>query len=395
MSRKDVLKAAVDCNDIDKVRKLIDEGAYPPDTSLLQLAMTKNHIEIIKLFVEHCKAHVDHILKKYIFKPENNQYCRELLVHILKGRNRDVKFVHKIFYELIDSDCQKPLSLEIFQLLLAYGLSFEDCCFLKRTPLQHAVERGRVDFVSLLLQRGANVNRRTFSGNTLLFLAVNYEDEPMVNLLLKRRASVNAKTPTGETALHAILSKPHITLTNKRILCLLLKYGADIGVKYYDGRIPLRDTDQEKVKLIVREVAKLAFEGRLICLKNLEHLSQYRSLNNMYGKCLEQLSKMKSTIFYNDFSMYDILRMRRQPRKLIMLTKNKDFVAAFKSCWKSQMFYIYGLELNDIFQGTLENKNILLLKESKLKEVFKDALPELVICEVAYNLAKEDFYSFV
>jgi len=70
-------------------------------------------------------------------------------------------------------------------------------CF---TPLWGAAYGGYDDEVLFLLERGADVNRKTNFGRTPLMVAAYHGHESTVRLLLSRGADVNA-TDDGDTAL--------------------------------------------------------------------------------------------------------------------------------------------------------------------------------------------------
>lgn len=66
------------------------------------------------------------------------------------------------------------------------------------TPLMMAAMRGQVDWVRLLLQRGAAVNRE---GWTPLHYAASGPSAAVVQLLLDRGAAIDARSPNGSTPL--------------------------------------------------------------------------------------------------------------------------------------------------------------------------------------------------
>jgi len=69
------------------------------------------------------------------------------------------------------------------------------------TPLVYAASQDRLDMVKLLIEKGANVNVKTHYGWTPLFFAISKGSTEIAKLLIDKGADVNVKLPTGETAL--------------------------------------------------------------------------------------------------------------------------------------------------------------------------------------------------
>jgi ankyrin repeat protein len=69
------------------------------------------------------------------------------------------------------------------------------------TPLIYAASQDRVDTLKLLIDNGANVNVKTKYGWTPLFFAASRGKVDIAKLLIDKGADVNAKLPTGETVL--------------------------------------------------------------------------------------------------------------------------------------------------------------------------------------------------
>lgn len=77
------------------------------------------------------------------------------------------------------------------------------------TPLMLAVEHGRADILRLLIERGARVNEQRPDGETALTLAAWYGRMDVVDILLARGSNVNAETAAGETALSLANQEGH------------------------------------------------------------------------------------------------------------------------------------------------------------------------------------------
>jgi ankyrin repeat protein len=69
------------------------------------------------------------------------------------------------------------------------------------TPLIYAASQDQVDMVKLLLEKGATVNAKTRYGWTPLFFAVSRGRVDIAKLLIDKGADANVTLPTGETAL--------------------------------------------------------------------------------------------------------------------------------------------------------------------------------------------------
>lgn len=235
--------------------------------------------------------------------------------------------------------------------------------------------------VSLLVEYGANVNKKTINGRSPLYLAVLYDnDESMIKLLLNKGALVNERNLEGKTALHKACEN-----RKPEIVQILLERGANINICDDNGDTPLKyANDYEVEKILAKEIERWLTDGEDIKIssENTELLRQNDRLLHRCKNCYLELEKMKDHKFYNGISMYDVLRAH--PKKLTALTKNKDFVAAFESSWNRKLFEFYGEDLDDIFMEAVERRDVLQIEEEKLTSVFKNYLPDLVIRKISY-----------
>ncbi|KAM8933924.1 ankyrin repeat and SOCS box protein 6 [Pelodytes ibericus] len=150
--------------------------------------------------------------------------------------------------------------------LLKYGadLSFEDPVTYY-TALHIAVLRNQPDTVELLVQSGADINKRDriHESSPLDLASEEPERLPCLRRLLELGADVNAADKNGKTALlHALASSDGVQIHNTENIRLLLEGGADVKVttKDYDTVFSciiflLGETvgsDREEAKLINR-----------------------------------------------------------------------------------------------------------------------------------------------
>ncbi|KAL6463217.1 hypothetical protein MHYP_G00276080 [Metynnis hypsauchen] len=81
------------------------------------------------------------------------------------------------------------------------------------SALHLAVQKGRCDIISMLLEAGANVNQRDQgSGRTPLHWAVESQSCAVVELLLRAGASVDQRSYAGHTPLYCALYRPNTEL---------------------------------------------------------------------------------------------------------------------------------------------------------------------------------------
>lgn len=122
-------------------------------------------------------------------------------------------------------------------------------------PLQLAVDLNYPKIVELLLNAGADVNKRSnkqLKENTALIIATHKNNESIVDLLFKYGADPNIKNLMGETGLmHAI---PFNTDTN--IFKKYIKHGADVNVQDNNGSTPLILAVIKNKPMFVEELLK-------------------------------------------------------------------------------------------------------------------------------------------
>jgi uncharacterized protein len=103
-------------------------------------------------------------------------------------------------------------------------------------PLHFAAYGGNVKVAELLLDRGADINRRanTKFRNTPLQVSLLTSQEDMAAMLVKRGADVRIEQAEGFTALHEA-----VQIGSEKVAALLLDAGADPNARAQDGRTPL------------------------------------------------------------------------------------------------------------------------------------------------------------
>lgn len=120
------------------------------------------------------------------------------------------------------------------------------------TALMSAVEDRHADVARLLLENGADVNRKDAKGNTPLMAAALGGQTSLVMALLHRGADVNAENDYAETPLSNAVINGHADVVK-----MLIDSGANVNWKYIadaeaDGKTLLEEAESQKRHDIVK-----------------------------------------------------------------------------------------------------------------------------------------------
>lgn len=169
--------------------------------------------------------------------------------------------------EFLGSIGERPLlfqavDLDAARLLMSRGAKMKQ--FEGFTLLTNAVrmdnDLGKVQF---FLEQGADINEQNRYEFTALSEAVQKDNIKIVKFLLERGADTEIKSYTGNTPLH-------FSVGNYEITKLLIEYGADVNAQDIDGFTPLHTC-------LDADVAKLLLEsGADPFLKNNDHYSPFQ-----------------------------------------------------------------------------------------------------------------------
>ena len=101
--------------------------------------------------------------------------------------------------------------------------------------LRDAILRRNIGLVKLLLRSGANGNRKSSDGRTLLHCCVCLGHVRIVELLITEgHARVNATDDKGDTPLHYAIVGCELELVK-----VLVQYGADLEITNHKGKTPM------------------------------------------------------------------------------------------------------------------------------------------------------------
>jgi ankyrin repeat protein len=105
-----------------------------------------------------------------------------------------------------------------------------------------------------LLERGADVNAKTNSGQTPLHWASSMNELEIAKLLIDRGADVKAKDDWGKTPLHRASWNNHIEIAE-----LLLNRGANLEAKDVYEQTPLDLAGSDEMKTLLKKIPKITF----------------------------------------------------------------------------------------------------------------------------------------
>ena len=132
-----------------------------------------------------------------------------------------------------------------------------------KIDLVNAVKQNDAKLARELIAKGADVNQKDSSGNSLLIISSANGNVEIVQLLLSSGASLDAVDANMKaTALHAAAYLGH-----PEVMKLLVKHGIDLNIKGpYNGYTALHDAvlqnNIEGVKILVDSKANLNLKGK-------------------------------------------------------------------------------------------------------------------------------------
>lgn len=120
------------------------------------------------------------------------------------------------------------------------------------TPFHVAVEKGHINVVQMLLDRGVSIESPLIAKWTPLMSASYYGDMKILNFLLDKKANINARSPEGDTALSIAIYE-----RKNEIIKLLLDSKVDINQRTRKRRTALMLASHTGQLLIVKYLCSL------------------------------------------------------------------------------------------------------------------------------------------
>ncbi|KAG0181661.1 hypothetical protein DFQ29_007537 [Apophysomyces sp. BC1021] len=195
------------------------------------------------LFRELLSSSIDHLVRNKDMESPLLIACKKNVPEIVQTYIEHVES-EQIDVNICDQQHNTPLSVaamygnqDAVKILLRCG-ALPD--LESSTSLIKAVRRKHYEIAKMILQAGADVDRKDDEQLAPLHHAVNTDKHQLVQLLLESGADVHAINGKSQTALHLAIEKTkYQTNASLRTERLLLRYGADINAVDILGRTAL------------------------------------------------------------------------------------------------------------------------------------------------------------
>lgn len=279
----------------------------------------------------------------------------------------------------------------ITKILLDSGVPANDFDSNEVSVLIRAIKLQNIKLVSLLIEGGADVNLKTQDAFPL-YQAAFLNNLELIDLLVSSGAEINAKCDQGWTALHTVCYH-----RNENAIKYLIQKGANISVERKNGKTPFsalepqkyRESDVPCINIMVKELAKLKFfDDSAVIKKDMKLIQSHLVIQDYFQSCMKELSEMSNTKFYDHYSYYFVLKNSKNVKKLANLTKNEEFVIKFGE--NIHKFSYYDSDLREIIENAIQARDRSIIIKNRLKTVFGDYLPDLVLSKLFENLKIED-----
>lgn len=132
------------------------------------------------------------------------------------------------------------------------------------SPLMYAAQVGRIDYLQLLLDHGAEIDFQNANGDTALIKAADGDKLESIRFLLANGANINLPNSSGDTALIKAVEANKL-----EVAAFLLAKGADAEVENTKGFTPYwlakRNDNQEMADLLVKHGAEtLSYNAHVV-----------------------------------------------------------------------------------------------------------------------------------
>lgn len=186
---------------------------------------------------------------KSIYKSIEKGNINEIKDYLNGNNSLDSDFQLQSILHYAIHNCEDNY-FETIQLLINSGVDINSHhSKFSETPLHRLCARSspRMDVITMILEKGAEVNATNISGKTPIFYCNFSYSVELLNLLIKYGADINARDKYGNTLLH----DDYINCFEERFeefLKALLDFGFDINSRNANGLTPLDFCENEKIE---------------------------------------------------------------------------------------------------------------------------------------------------
>ncbi|ARF02833.1 SWPV1-274 [Shearwaterpox virus] len=384
-----MLKNAIKMNNIDNIKKLLDDRIYgkdidKEDSLLLHYAIKHGNKYATELLLEDG---VDvNTTDNYLSTPIHyaiNLYNLEIVTLLMKYKAdtsiKDSKGITPFYYAMYLS--YYGINRDILNTIIKYNSINGTVGSVKKIinsltitkcgnviiNLHEAARLGYYKAVKQILEYCPDISSIDCYCHSVLHNAVKSNNVKIVNLLLRHGIDINGKDFNNRTALHYA-----VIIDNEEIITSILEHGADVCSFDIYGQSPLisalqsvKDSYYEEelfyhkniiadkllIHLVASEVSRDENITKRELYRNLEHRLSPRIF---ISKCLDEIHKMKD-IYVKDYSMYDIY-----------INKSKIDIDLLSKRIKGKInidldvnFPIHKHELKKRINAILERKNLI------------------------------------
>lgn len=388
------------CTSYKKIFKLMNK--HGKNLLPLQTALLQGDIESVELLLK--KGEKLEGSAWYVNSLVNSMFCfkniktrKDMLLLLIKY-GFDTRFKNCVGENLLHifisyfAKNGKPDETEIAEILIKCGNSVNDFDNKGYSLLLTSIYNNDFPMTKVLVENGADVSfkHESLYDDDFPLIAAASQGINFVKLLLSNGADVKLKTVDGWTALHEACF-----FNNEQLIIFLLRQSVDVNAENTSGETPfslispfVKDYDL-CINAMIKEFTKLISENRPVSKTNMDLVQTNLEARNYFELCSTELEKMKKIIFYAPHSYYFVLNMSKKTiKKLANLTKNEEFIAKFKENLKS--FCCFKNDLEQFFKEAIQVRDESIIVESRLKTIFKDCFPDIVIRILADNLVVED-----
>ncbi len=289
---KELILAGVDVNIKDeRGRSALFYAVFRGEIGMVKLLLSKGAEVRTRDIINATPLHYACSIASWQHKNEDKMQMIKLFLLYGADVNADAYFDNP-YTDMVS--CGTPLhwaaesgSLEASRLLIEHGAEVNKRDILMRTPLHNAARINNPELVIYLLLKGAKPEAQDSDRHTPLHIAVKYGANDVALFLISKGGNVNAADKSGITALHGkyrTYSEPEFwnypTSEETILLKALIAKGADPNKTDCQGRTPLhyavdRKANRESLELLIEagaDVNKADNEGKTPLHYAAEHM---------------------------------------------------------------------------------------------------------------------------